>query len=321
MRPQRPVAFCAILLSMSVATPILWMPIYTAGDEDRSYLLDALAVIHRDDPAVLIRTDPHTGELLFSGSSLEHLQDTFNKIGDEDKVPAWRGAPRVRYLETILHPAEAEGKYIRQTGGLGNYGHVKLRLEPANPAGGLNFVNAIQGGVIPPRFIPSVESGIRTAAQTGIVAGHELAGITVTLFDGSFHEVDSNDMAFQIAASVAFNEALKKGRPLILEPIMSVLFTAPQIEQVAVVEDIWKCRGEVTAVEVNSEVASVRATIPLEHLLAHLDAAVHVESFAGWRQKPSRPNPGDPAGIAVPRPRGPSPRNDSAAADPEWDWT
>ena len=126
---------------MSPAPPIFWMPIYTAGDEDRSHLLDALLVIRSDDPAVLIRTDPHTGELLFSGTSIEHLQDTFNIIGDEYRVPAWKGAPRVRYLETIRQAAQAEGKYIRQTGGLGNYGHVKLRVEPAHRDSGVTFVN------------------------------------------------------------------------------------------------------------------------------------------------------------------------------------
>lgn len=145
------------------------MPIYPADAGDRARLLEALTQIAQSDSGVLVRTDPHTSELLFSGISLEHLQDTFNKIGDEYRVPAWKGEPRVRYLETIRRAAEADGKYIRQTGGYGNYGHVKLRLEAAEPGTGLQFINAIQGGVIPPPFIPAVEAGIRAAAQRAVL--------------------------------------------------------------------------------------------------------------------------------------------------------
>lgn len=306
---------------MPSAPPILWMPIYTADEQDRSRVTDALAAIGRADPAVLIRTDPETNELLVSGISLDHLQDTFSKITGEYRVPAWKGDPRVRYVETISKTAEGEGKYIRQTGGLGNYGHVKLRLEPADPGVGITFVNAIQGGVIPPEFIPSVETGVRVAAQSGLFAGHEVAGLTVTLFDGSFHEVDSNDMAFKIAASLAFKEAARKGRPVILEPVMAVSFTVPEAEQAQVMMEISRRRGQIAAVETKVGIACTRATVPLEELLGYDDPALHIESFAGYREKPSRQNPADEAGVIARRPRGPSPKDSSSAAEPDWDWT
>lgn len=306
---------------MTSTPPILWLPVFTADKEDRSRVLEVLAILRQTDPAILVRIDPRSEELLFGGTSIEHLQGTFNKIANEYRIPAWKGEPRVRYIETIRKPAEAEGKYIRQTGGSGNYAHVKLRLEPAERGSGIAFVNSIQGGVIPQPFIPAVELGIREAAEGSILAGYEVADMKITLFDGSFHEVDSNEMAFMIAASLAFKEAARKGRPVILEPVMSVLFTVPEAEKVSLVADIWRRRGEVTTVEVNGSIASVRAKVPLENLLGDQDPALHIESFAGYREKPSGHEPGDPAGVTARRPRGPSPKTNSAAANIEWDWT
>lgn len=139
--------------------------------------------------------------------------------------------PEVRYLETIRKSAEAEGKYIRQTGGHGNYAHVKLRLEPNERGKGIEFLNDINGGVIPQQFIQPIETGIREAAQGGILAGYAVVDFKATLYDGSYREVDSNPIAFQIAASLAFKEAARKGSPVILEPIMNVLFTVPEAEK------------------------------------------------------------------------------------------
>lgn len=198
---------------------------------------------------------------------------------------------------------------------------MKLRLEPADPGTGVAFINAIQGGVIPQEFIAAIESGIREAAQSGILAAHEVADLTVTLFGGSFHEADSNDMAFQIAGSLAFKEAARKARPVILEPIMNVRFTVPEAEQAEVMMQISRRHGQITTVEAEGGVACTRATIPLEHLMGYEDPALHIESFAGYREKPSPRDPADPAGIAVPRPRGPSPKTDSAAMNPDLDWT
>ena len=284
------------------------------------YLLNGLAAIQQIDPCILVRSDPQSEELLISGSSLEHLQEIFLQLTDEYRIPVWKGEPRVRYIETISKAVEAEGKYIRQTGGHGNYAHVKLRLEPNEPGQGLTFVNEIRGGVIPQQYIPAVEAGIREAARGGILAGHEVADIRVILYDGSFHEMDSNEMAFQIAASMAFKEAERKARPVMLEPIMSVRFTVPEAEQAAVIIEISRRRGQITSVDAKNGIACTQATVPLEELLGYDDPALHIECFAGWREIPSH-DPGDPAGVAARRPRGPSPKTDSAAAKPDWDWT
>lgn len=303
---------------MSSAPPILWIPIGPADAADRARLLEALTQIAQGDSGVLVRTDPH---LLYSGTSLEHLQKTFARIVDEYRIPAWTGKPRIRYIEALRRSAEAEGKYIRQTGGRGNYAHVKLRLEPADPGTGVAFMNAIQGGVIPQQFIAAIESGIREATLGGILAGYEVVDFKATLYDGSFHEVDSNDMAFQIAGSLAFKEAARKARPVILEPIMNVRFTVPEAEQAEVMMEISRRRGQISTVEASAGIAFTRATVPLEELLGYDNPALHIESFAGYREKPSGFAPGDSAGAGVRSPRGPSPKTDSAAANPDWDWT
>ena len=302
---------------MAAAPHILWLPVFTAGAEDRRYLLNVLAAIRQNDPGILVRADSE--EILYSAVSLEHLQQTFDTITGQYKVPAGKGEPRVRYLETIRATAEAEGKYIRQIGGLGNFGHVKLRLEPADPASGVTFINAIQGGVIPQQFIPAIESGIRAAAQGGLAAGHDVAGLTATLFDGSFHEVDSNDMAFRIAASLAFKEAARKARPVVLEPVMAVVFTVHESQGSAIFREIDARSGRVEDVKIRGNL-TIRALVPLQQMLSWSGPGSYIMLFSAY--EPVRQDDrADEAGIAIPRPRGPSPRTDSAAADPEWDWT
>lgn len=302
---------------MSSTPPILWLPVFTADNEDRSRALEILAILRQTDPAILVRIDPQSEELLFGGTSVEHLQGTFNKITDEYRIPAWKGEPRVRYIETIRKPAEAEGKYIRQTGGSGNYAHVKLRLEPSERGSGLTFINAIQGGVIPQRFIQPIESGVRAAVQNGILARNEVASLTVTLFDGSFHEVDSNEMAFMIAASMAFKEAARRGRPVILEPVMSVVFTALESQGNAIFREIDARSGRVEDVKILG-VLIVRAQLPLQQMLSWSGPGSHVMLFSGYQPVP---DDRDEAGVPARRPRGPSPKTNSAAANPEWDWT
>ena len=301
---------------MAFAPPILWMPIYAGDAADRARLLQALTQIAQLDSSVLVRTDP---QLHYSGTSLEHLQKTFARITDEYRIPAWTGTPRIRYIETLRRSADAESKYIRQMGGHGNYAHVKLRLEPANPGTGLAFINAIQGGVIPQQFIPAIETGIREAAQSGILAGHEVADLTITLFDGSFHEVDSNEMAFQIAGSLAFKEAARKANPVVLEPVMAVVFTAHESQGNAIFREIDARSGRVEDVKIRGSLA-IRALIPLQQMLSWSGPGSYVMLFSAY-EPVRRDDHTDEAGITALRPRGPSPRTDSAAADPEWDWT
>ena len=300
--------------------PILWMPIFTAGPEDRSRALDALTAIRRDDPGVIVRSDSQTDELLFSGISVEHLQDTFNKITDEYRVPAWKGAARVRYLETISRIAEAEGEYIRQTSGHGNYGHVRLRLQPSQRGKGIGFFNEIKGGVIPQRFFQPIEAGIREAADGGILAGHEVVDFMATLYDGSFHELDSNDIAFQIAASIAFREAARKASPVVMEPVMAVVLTLPEARAGAAMADINVCRGRVESISQARGLLTIHAKVPLQEMLSWRGTGSHVMLFSNYEPVPRHGNGGE-ASAGVRRPIGPEPKSDAEAVDPNSDWT
>lgn len=227
--------------------------------------------------------------------------------------------PTIRYLETISRTAEAEGKYIRQTGGQGNYGHVKLRLEPNQRGKGIEFLNEVKGDVIPQQFIQHIEAGIREAAQGGILAGCEVVDFKATLCDGSSHEMDSNDMAFQIAASLAFKEAAKKATPMILEPVMSVVFTALESQGSTLFTEISARNGRIEDVKIR-DALTVRAQVPLQQMLSWSGPGSYVMQFSGYEPVP-RDDPADEAGVAARRPRGPAPKSDSAAANPDLDWT
>jgi elongation factor G len=305
---------------MTSAVPVLWMPIFAVTSDDRRRLLESLEAIGREDSAVLTRRDLTTGELLYSGTSVEHLTQAFRKIFDEMGIASWTGKPRVRCLETIRRAAEAEGKYIRQTGGSGNYGHVKLRLEPAERGTGLAFVSEIRGGVVPEIFVAPVEEGIRETARGGILAGHEMTDLRVTLFDGSYHEADSNPVAFGIAASLAFKEAARQAKPVVLEPMMMTVFTVAESKLGAQVTELNDIRGRIEEISIVSGVAIVRATVPLGAMLEYDGPAAHIMQFSGYEPM-HRPPEGDNAGANMLRPRWPDGGFDAASADPGADWT
>lgn len=306
---------------MPSATPILWMPIFAVTSEDRRRLPEALAEIGREDGAVLARRDPQSEELLFSGTSREHLNQTFRRIFDEMQIASWTGKPRVRYLETIRRTVEAEGRYIRQTGGNGNYGHVKLRLEPNETGKGIEFASEIQGGVVPDQYLAPIEEGIREAARSGILAGHEMTDIRVTLYDGSFHEVDSNAMAFQIAGSIAFGEAARRANPLVLEPMMSTIFTVAESRLNAQVAEISALGGRIDQTSIVRSMAIIGATVPLRTMLDYDGPAAHLMPFSGY--EPTRwPPDSDGGSVNVGQPQSPGPRRtDASSADPGVDWT
>jgi elongation factor G len=306
---------------MPSTPPILWVPVFTAGAEDRSQLLEALAVISGDDPGVLVRTVPQSEATLYSGTSFEHVQDTFKKITDEYRVPAWKGQPQVRYLETIRGAAEGEGKYIRQTGGGGNYGHVKLRVEPVPSDSGIAFSSAVEGAIVPSEYLAPIEEGIREAARGGVLAGYEMTGFRATLFDGSWHEADSNPMAFRIAASLALKEAARKANPVVLEPMMSTVFTVPESKLGAQVAEVSALGGRIEQISSARGIAVVGAVIPLRTLLERGDSEARLTVFSSYERINWPPGNGDAyANMRQPHPLGP--RNDSAtAADPDFDWT
>jgi len=306
---------------MDSSPPILFLPVFTATAEDRTRFLDALREIGRCDTTVLTRIDPNSGEVLISGISSDHLVATFRRITDEYRIPCVSGEPRVRFVETICATATGEGRHFQQTSGRGNYGHVKLRLQP-NPRGaGCDFISEITDGRIPREFIASVEMGVREAAQAGILAGCELVDFAATLFDGSCHKTDSNPAAFQIAGSLALKEAASHANPVVLEPIVSVQFVVPGMARREMIADLQSRRGQVTLVERNGA-DSVRlwAIIPLAEILGYKPQP-YVLAYLSWQQKPPRDSGGGEVNVPAPRPRGPAPKTEWSAADPDEDWT
>src|ERR1700758_4328691 len=216
--PNAPIALSAI----DFPEPVISVAVEpkTKGDQEKMGL--ALARLADEDPTFKVHTDEDSGQTIISGMGELHLEILVDRMKREHKVEANVGEPRVAFRETIRKPAEAEGKYIRQTGGSGNYGHVKIKVEPNEPGKGYEFIDAIRGGVVPKEYIKPTEQGIREALHNGVLAGYEMVDFKVTLFDGSYHEVDSNEMAFKIAGSMAFKEAARKASPVLLEPVMAV---------------------------------------------------------------------------------------------------
>ena len=234
--------------------------------EKLGYSLDKLA---QEDPSFHVKTDEETGQTIISGMGELHLEIIVDRLLREFKVQANVGKPEVAYRETIRALAEAEGKYIKQTGGRGQYGHVFLRVGPAEPGVGFEFVNKIVGGVIPREYIPAVEKGVRGRLEAGVLAGYPMRDIRVTLFDGSYHEVDSNEMAFKIAGSMAFESACQKADPVILEPIMKVEVLVPQDFMGDVIGDLNGRRGKVHGIKARAGSQAVDAAVPLSEMFGY----------------------------------------------------
>ncbi|MGA7523033.1 MAG: hypothetical protein WBW84_11155 [Acidobacteriaceae bacterium] len=254
-------------------------------------------------------------ELILSGEDEEQLETVCDRI--RSRQIANIGPLRVKYRESIRQSAEAEGKYIRQTGGRGNYGHCRLRLEPSESV--FDFVTEIRGGVVPDRFFAPIESGIREAAKEGVLAGHEMDGFRATLIDGSFHEVDSNEMAFKIAASIAFKEAARKAKPVLLEPIMSVRVTTSERLTAGIAADIARRRGRVLSVDDDEVGRVVSAFVPLAETLRSSPCGrpAYPMRFAGYDVKEAEDGYADPeSGVPVIKPKLPKTGSGAAAAEP-----
>jgi elongation factor G len=239
----------------------------TKADEDK--LAAALAKLAEEDPTFKVRYDRETGQTLIAGMGELHLEIIVDRLLREFKVEANVGRPQVAYKETLRGPARAEGRYIRQTGGRGQYGHVVLALEPLPRGQGIEFVDRITGGVIPREFIPAVEAGVREAAETGILAGYPVVDVRATLLDGSSHEVDSSEMAFKIAASLAFKEAAQRAGPVLLEPMMKVEVITPEPYLGEVISDLNARRGRIVAMEAQGTARVVRAIVPLAEMFGY----------------------------------------------------
>ncbi len=249
--------------------PVISMAVEPKTKQDLEKLGFSLEKLSQEDPSFHVQTDDETGQTIISGMGELHLEIIVDRLVREFKVQANVGKPEVAYRETIRGTGEAEGKYIKQSGGRGQYGHVVLRVEPSEPGVGLEFVNKIVGGIIPREYIPAVEKGVRERMESGVVAGYAMRDVRVTLFDGSFHEVDSSEMGFKIAASMAFESACRKGNPILLEPVMKVEVLVPQDFMGDVIGDLNSRRGKVQGIKARVGSQAVEAMVPLGEMFGY----------------------------------------------------
>ncbi len=258
-----------ILESMNFPEPVIRVaiePKTKAGQEKMGIALSKLA---EEDPTFRCYTDEETGQTIIAGMGELHLEIIVDRMLREFKVEANVGKPQVAYKETIRKPADVDEKYARQSGGKGQYGHVKIKVEPNETGKGYEFVNAIVGGSIPKEYIPAVDNGIRGAMQSGVLAGYPVVDVKVTLYDGSYHEVDSSEMAFKIAGSMAFKSACRKGDPVLLEPIMKVTVLVPEEYMGDVIGDLNSRRGEIQGFEDRSGIKQINARVPLGDMFGY----------------------------------------------------
>jgi elongation factor G len=239
----------------------------TKGDQERMGI--ALSKLAQEDPSFRVRTDEESGQTIISGMGELHLEIIVDRMRREFKVEANVGAPQVSYRETVRNAVEQQTKFARQSGGRGQYGHVYIKLEPQEPGKGYEFVNGIVGGVIPKEYIPAVDKGIQEAMHSGVLAGFPVVDVKITLYDGSYHEVDSSEMAFKIAGSMAFKEACHKAKPVLLEPIMKVEVVTPEENMGDVMGDLNSRRGMIQGMEDSPSGKIIRAEVPLAQMFGY----------------------------------------------------
>ncbi len=258
-----------ILESMKFPEPVIRVAIEPKTKAGQEKMGIALAKLAEEDPTFKAYTDEETGQTIIAGMGELHLEIIVDRLLREFKVEANVGAPQVAYKETVRKLADVDCKYARQSGGKGQYGHVKIKLEPNETGKGYEFVNAIVGGVVPKEYIPAVDSGIQGAMHSGVVAGYPVVDCKVTLYDGSYHEVDSSEMAFKIAGSMAFKEAMRKADPVLMEPIMKVVVIVPDEYMGFVVGDISSRRGQMEGSENINGAVQIRANVPLSEMFGY----------------------------------------------------
>lgn len=259
-----------LLESMVFPEPVISVAIEPKTKADQDKMGTALSKLAEEDPTFRMYTDQETGQTIISGMGELHLEIIVDRLLREFKVQANVGKPQVAYKETIRKTVEAEGKFIRQSGGRGQYGHVWLRLEPLEPGQGFEFVNKIVGGVVPREYVPAVESGVKEAMQTGVLAGYPTIDLRVTIFDGSYHEVDSSEMAFKIAGSIGFKEGARKANPVLLEPIMSVEVVVPEDYMGDIIGDLNARRGRIEGMDPRpGGVQAIHGFVPLAEMFGY----------------------------------------------------
>ncbi|MGE0645154.1 MAG: elongation factor G [Nitrospira sp.] len=258
-----------LLEVMKFPEPVIAMAIEPKTKQDQEKMGFALQKLAQEDPSFRVRTDEETAQTIIAGMGELHLEIIVDRMLREFKVEANVGKPEVAFRETIRRKAEAESKYIKQTGGRGQYGHVVLTVEPSEAGKGLEFVNKIVGGAIPKEYIPAIEKGVRERMETGVVAGYPLRDVKVTIIDGSYHDVDSNEMAFKIAGSMGFSDACKKADPVLLEPIMKVEVLVPQEFMGDVIGNLNGRRGKVQGMKVRAGAQAIDAAVPLMEMFGY----------------------------------------------------
>jgi elongation factor G len=258
-----------ILEKMIFPEPVISVAIEPKTKDDHQKMGVALGRLLQEDPSMRVATDEETGEVILSGMGELHLEIVVDRLKREFKVEANVGKPQVAYRETITREVEVEGKFVRQTGGRGQYGHVWLRLSPQEPGGGWEFENGIVGGVVPREYIPAVQKGIEEAMQTGVLAGYPVVDMKATLFDGSYHEVDSSEMAFKVAGSMAFKEGCGKAGPQLLEPIMSNEVIVPEEYMGDVIGDLNSRRGRIQGMEARAGAQVITSRVPLAEMFGY----------------------------------------------------
>ena len=258
-----------ILESIEFPEPVISIAIEPKTKADQEKLGISLAKLASEDPSFRVKTDEETGQTIISGMGELHLEIIVDRLMREFKVDANVGKPQVAYRETITKKVKVEGKFVRQSGGRGQYGHVWLELEPQEPGKGYEFVDAIKGGVVPREYIPAVDKGIREAMDTGVMAGFPVVDFKVSLIDGSYHEVDSSEMAFKIAGSMGFKEGCHKAGPVLLEPIMSVEVVVPEEYMGDVIGDLNSRRGRIMGMEGRAGAQVVSAMVPLAQMFGY----------------------------------------------------
>ena len=277
-----------ILESMVFPEPVISVAIEPKTKAGQEKMGIALAKLAEEDPTFRTYTDQETGQTIISGMGELHLEIIVDRLLREFKVEGNVGAPQVAYKETIRKEVEQDTKYARQSGGKGQYGHVKIRVEPNEPGKGYEFVNAVVGGAIPKEYIPAVDAGIQGAMNAGVLAGYPVVDVKVTLFDGSYHEVDSSEMAFKIAGSMAFKEACKKANPVILEPIMKVSVTVPDEYMGTVIGDITARRGNILGQITRTGAVQVDANVPLSEMFGYAtDLRSKTQGRGNYTMEPS----------------------------------
>ncbi|NLY56604.1 MAG: elongation factor G [Firmicutes bacterium] len=285
-----------VLEAMDFPDPVIDIAIEPKTKADQDKLATSLAKLSEEDPTFRVHTDEETGQTIISGMGELHLEIIVDRLLREFKVEANVGKPQVAYRETIRKAVKAEGKFVRQTGGRGQYGHVVLEVEPLEPGAGFVFENKIVGGVVPKEYIPAVENGIKEAMLNGVLAGYPVIDVKVALVDGSYHEVDSSEMAFKVAASIGFKEACRKANPVLLEPVFKVEVVTPEEFMGDVIGDLNARRGRIEGMEPQGGAQAVKALVPLAEMFGYVNdlrsktqgRATYVMHFSHYDEVPQQ---------------------------------